>query len=125
MQVGRLGLLVVFCVFYYLLGEMNENHSQIWKMLSSKRFWAIFSCALFLFVFAFPVLKAEHHCSHSDHCATCAVIQAIQDTLDSSDLGTVLPVMVMLAFSLVRKVVFLGKFFPKLTLVGLKVRLDN
>jgi hypothetical protein len=119
------GLLAVFFVFYYLWVEMNENHSQIWKMLSSKRFLAIFSCALFLFVFAFPVLKAEHHCSHSDRCATCAVIQAIQDTLDSSDLGTVLPVVVMLAFSLVRKVVFPGKFFSKLTLVGLKVRLDN
>ena len=119
------GLLAVFCAFYYLWVEMNENHSQIWKMLSSKRFLAIFSCALFLVVFAFPVLKAEHHCSHSDRCATCAVIQAIQDTLDSSDLGTVLPVVVMLAFSLVRKVVFPGKFFPKLTLIGLKVRLDN
>ena len=104
---------------------MNENHSQIWKILSSKRFLAIFSCALFLFVFAFPVLKAEHHCSHSDHCATCAVIQAIQDTLNSSDLGTVVPAVVLFVFALVRKEAFREISVPQLTLIGLKVRLDN
>jgi hypothetical protein len=104
---------------------MNENHSQILKLILSKRLLAILLCALFLFVFAFPILKADHHCSHADHCATCAVIQAIQDTLNSSDLGTVVPVVVLFVFALVRKEAFREISVPKPTLIGLKVRLDN
>lgn len=96
------------------------------KNIYMTKFVSIILLVSIILCFCFVLIHINHECSHNDNCVVCKLLNRIKDDLCGFNNNVIkLIINIIMFFSIGNLFVFNLNDKKKLTLIGLKVELNN